>query len=278
MAVGTARRVGPVTVAEASAIVHATEIVRGDVPGGPSTSQTIMVSSLQRLLSELPADAAPEGYRLAVMEDNVLAKDTTSGREWAFRQLRRFYALDPESLLFRALRDLWGHDPSGQPQLAMLCALARDPVLRASATVILTAEPGAVIGPSDFDAAIEAAFPGAYKENTRQTTAQKIASSWAQSGHLRAVKATRKVRVRVHPTPAAAAYALLLAHLAGARGQALFETVWAQILDQPKSHLRDLAATASQHGLLEFRNAGGVIEVSFHQLLRPFDGDQGALL
>jgi hypothetical protein len=265
-------------VTETPAIVHVSGIVRGDHPGGPSTSQTIMVSSLQRLLAELPPDAAAEAYRLAVMQDNVLAKGTTSAREWAFRQLRRFYALDPDSLLFRALRDLWSHDLPGQPLLAMLCALARDPVLRASTTVILTAEPGVLIGPSDFDAAIEAAFPGSYKENTRQTTAQKIASSWAQSGHLHAVKATKKVRARVHSTPAATTYALLLGHLEGARGQSLFDTLWAQVLDEPKSHLYDLAATASQHGLLEFRNAGGVVEVSFHQLLRPLDDDQGALL
>jgi hypothetical protein len=49
------------------------------------------------------------------------------------------------------------------------------------------------------------------------------------------------------------------------------------MLDQPKSHLFDLAATASQQGILEFRNAGGVVEVTFHHLLRPFDGDQGTL-
>ena len=105
----------------------AAEIVRGDLPGGPSTSQTIMVSSLQRLLSLLPPGAPPEVYRSAVMEDNVLGKTTTGGREWAFRQLRRFYALDPRALLFRALRDLWLDDASGQPLLALLCATAREP-------------------------------------------------------------------------------------------------------------------------------------------------------
>jgi hypothetical protein len=252
-------------------------IVPGDVPGGPSTSQTIMIASLERLLSLVPVGAAPDVYRSAVMEENVLAKATTSGREWAFRQLRRFYALDPHSLLFRALRDLWEHDAAGQPLLALLCAIARDPVLRASGGVILAAEPGAVVGPSDFERAIEAAFPGAYKANTRRTTAQKLASSWTQSGHLHAERPTRKVRVRAHPTPAVVAYALLLGHLQGARGQALFGTLWSQILDQSKSHMFDLAATASQHGILEFRNAGGVVEVTFHHLLRPFDGDQGTL-
>lgn len=254
-------------------------IVPGDVPGGPSTSQTIMVSSLQHLLSVLPPNARPDAYRSAVMDDNVLAKGTTSGREWAFRQLRRFYALDPDTLLFRALRDLWTDDPAGQPLLALLCAMARDPVLRATSSVIVTAEPGQAIGPVDFDAAIEEAFPGAYKESTRVATAQKVASSWAQAGHLHAEKQNRKVRVLVHPTPGAVTYALLLGHLQGQRGQGLFDTVWARVLDQPKSQLSDLAATADQRRMLEFRNAGGVIEVSFHHLLRPFDdGDQGRLL
>lgn len=252
----------------------ATEIVRGDVPGGPSTSQTIMISSLQRLLSLLPPDASADSYRAAVMQENVLGKRTASGREWAFRQLRRFYALDNSSLLFRALRDLWADEPSGQPLLALLCALARDPVLRASASVILSAEPGEVVGPPNFDSAIEAAFPGTYKDNTRRTTAQKVASSWNQSGHLFAEKPTRKVRAHVHPTPASVAYALLLGHIQGGRGQGLFETVWVHVLDQPKSHLVDLAASASKRGMLEFRHSGGVIEVTFHQLLRPFDGDR----
>ena len=135
--------------------------VRGDVPGGPSTSQTIMVSSLQRLLSLLPPDASADAYRSAVMEDNILGKTTTGGREWAFRQLRRFYALDPRSLLlFRALRDLWLDDASGQPLLALLCAIARDPVLRASASVILSAEPGEVVGPADFEVSYRSCVSG----------------------------------------------------------------------------------------------------------------------
>ncbi len=266
------------TVAEALPATASDEIVSGDVPGGPSTSQTIMVSSLQRLLAELPADAPPSAYRAAVMDENVLAKATASGREWAFRQLRRFYALDPHSLLFRALRDLWEHVPDGQPLLALLCALARDPVLRASAAVIVGSDPGETITTSDFEAAIENKFPGAYKENTRRTTAQKVASSWDQAGHLHQENPGSKVRTRARPTPAATAYALMLGYLQGARGQALFSTPWAQVLDQPVSHLTDLAATASQAGMLELRHAGGVVEITFHALLRPFDEGQGALL
>jgi hypothetical protein len=254
------------------------EIVPGDVPGGPSTSQTIMVASLQRLLAELPLDASPSAYRSAIMEANVLGKETTGGREWAFRQLRRFYALDPGSLLFRALRDLWAHDQAGQPLLAQLCALARDSVLRASATAILRSEPGEAISTTDFEAVIEEKFPGAYKENTRRTTAQKVASSWDQSGHLHQDKPGSKVRVRVHPTPASTAYALMLGYLQGIRGQALFDTIWARVLDQPASRLLDLAAAASQYGLLELRHAGGVVDVTLRELLRPMDDVEVRLL
>jgi hypothetical protein len=262
-----------------SATAAGDEIVSGDVSGGPSTSQTIMVSSLRRLLSVLPPDAAQSAYRSAVMDENVLAKATTSGREWAFRQLRRFYALNPQSLLFRALRDLWEHDPDAQPLLALLCALARDPVLRASASVIIGSAPGEVVTTSDFQAAIENRFPATYKENTLRTAAQNVASSWDQAGHLHQERRRSKVRTRVHSTSAATAYALMLGYLQGGRGQALFDTLWVRVLDQAPSHLLDLAAAASQQGMLEFRQAGGVIEVGFRQLLRPFDSyDQGRLL
>jgi hypothetical protein len=263
-----------------SATAAGREIVSGDVSGGPSTSQTIMVSSLRRLLSELPPDAAQSAYRSAVMDENVLGKATTSGREWAFRQLRRFYALDPQSLLFRAMRDLWEHDPNGQPLLALLCALARDPVLRASAAVIVGSAPGEVVMTSDFQAAIESKFPATYKENTLRKTARNVASSWDQAGYLHQERRRSKVRTRVHPTSASTAYALMLGYLQGGRGQALFDTLWVRVLDhQAPSHLPDLAAAASQQGMLELRQAGGVIEVGFRGLLRSFDNhDQGRLL
>lgn len=261
------------TLVEETADQYAHEIVPGDVPGGPSTSQTIMVESLRRLLSEVPPTASPEAYQSAVRDENVLGKQTVRGREWAFRQLRRFYGLDPRLLLFRALRDLWSDDFAGQPLLAVLCALARDPVLRASTAVIIEADYGVEVTPREFALAIEEAFPGAYNHNTRRTAAQNVASSWRQSGHLLAEAATRKTRSRAECTPADVAYALLLGHLKGARGQGLFETLWVRVLDQPPSRLFDLAATASQRGMLELRQAGGVVEVGFGELLRPFDGD-----
>jgi hypothetical protein len=106
-----------------------------------------------------------------------------------------------------------------------------------------------------------------------------VASSWDQSGHLDKEKPGSKVRTRVHPTPASTTYALMLGHLQEVRGRALFDTLWARVLDQPASHLLDLAATASQYGMLELRQAGGVVDVGFRELLRPLEDDsQGRLL
>lgn len=253
------------------------EIVDGSVSGGPTTSQTIMVASLQHLLSDVPVDAPTSEYRSAIMAENVLAKETERAREWAFRQLRRFYGLDPEVLLFRALRDLWPDDPAGQPLLAMLCALARDPVLRSTARVILSSEPGASVEPADFRSVIEETFPGVYGDKTLRTAAGNVASSWHQAGHLYKATRTEKIRTRAIATPADLAYALLLGHLQGHRGQALFDTLWARVLDQPPSRLTDLAVSASQRGLIEFKNAGGIVEVGFSVLLRPTDNPAASL-
>lgn len=171
---------------------------------------------------------------------------------------------------------MWDHDESGQSVLALLCALARDPVLRVSATAILQAKVGTLLSPDDFDAAIEAAYPGAYNENTRRTTAQNVASSWAQAGHLHIEGPKRKLRIQACCTATTVAYALMLGYLQGHRGQTLFETLWTKVLDRSTSHLVDLAATASQFGMIEFHHAGGVMEINFAQLLRPFDGELGA--
>ena len=44
------------------------------------------------------------------------------------------------------------------------------------------------------------------------------------------------------------------------------------MLDQPRSHLVDLATVASQRMLIDFRNSGGVLEIGFTELLRPIEG------
>ena len=226
--------------------------------------------SLATLLDVVPIDAPTGTYDTAVIDGNVLGK-SDGGRAPAYVALSGggLYLLRPDSILFRALRDLWSDDPTAQPLLAGLCALARDSVFRASSTVILASSPGDVFTATDMSLAVGKQFPSNYSDGTLAKIGRNAFSSWEQTGHLAVGERNTKVRTRTRCCAANVTYAMLLGHLQGDRGHALFETLWARVLDQPRSRLVDLAVLASQQGMLEFRHGGGVIEVTFHATTTP---------
>ena len=253
-------------------VLIADEIVSTKRSGGANTSHTIIVPALTQLLFNVPPEAPATDYERAIVDENVLGKATAGSRSRTYRYLRELYMLRPDSLLFRSLRDLWTDDSSGQPLLAGLCALARDAVFRASASVIFATDPGDEITSTDLAEAVEKEFPSAYSPSTIAKIGRNTFSSWEQTGHLQVIPKGTKARRRPTCTASTTAFALLLGHIEGVRGAALFETFWAQVLDQPKSHLIDLAAVASQRSLVDFKNSGGVTVVDFSGLLRPIEG------
>ena len=170
------------------------EIVPGDRSGGTNTSHTIVVPALQQLLSSVDRNAEAEAYDRAVLEENVLGKDTTGSRKRTLRYLRELYLLRPDAVLFRALRDLWTDGIDGQPLLAGLCALARDAVFRASAAAIFETDPGDEVTSADLADAVEQVFPSAYSESTLAKVGRNAFSSWEQTGHLRALRGGRRRR------------------------------------------------------------------------------------
>jgi hypothetical protein len=106
-------------------------------PIGTHISRTIMLADLRLLLSSCHLTADIATYRQAVIEENVLHKRTVSTRRLSFKRLRELYILDKSILLFRALRDLWEYEPDAQPMLALLCAVARDPLLRSTVDTVV---------------------------------------------------------------------------------------------------------------------------------------------
>jgi hypothetical protein len=262
---------------DTSSLNTGTEIIAGDVSGGSTTSQTITIASLGSLIDSVPATASAGTYEQAVVDENVLGKGSDSARRRVFRHLRELYILRPDSILFRALRDLWAIDPAARPLLAGLVAVARDAAFRASSLAILNSSPGEVVKAVDLAAAVDERFPGNYGEGTLGKIGRNTFSSWTQTGHLEAVGRTAKIRSRAACMPANLALALFLGHLEGKRGQALFETLWVRLLDRPISHLMEIGILASRQGLLEFRASGGIVEVGFQNLSRPVDDkNQGA--
>lgn len=225
-----------------------------------------MLPDVRTLLTICPPSAMLGDYQAAVVDDNVLLKATVVTRKTVFSKLRQLYALDPQVLLFRALRDLWGEDPEAQPLLALLSAVARDPILRCTSPAILEAKLGERVTSAMLAAAADTGLPGRYNKRTLASIGRNTASSWQQSGHLvgRLVKTRSMAKCR----PTSVAFALLLGYLCGARGEALFSTLWSRLLDAPAHILQEQATVASRHGYLEYRQAGGIVDVGFRFLLR----------
>lgn len=237
--------------------------------GGTHTSRTIMMRELAILLKACAPKASPEDYAKAILRDNVLAKTSESTRARSLRYLRELYVLDRRSLLFRGLRDLWDSDADAQPALALLCALARDPLLRTTAEAVIDAPLETHVDAEMLAAAVADAFPDSYSDAVRNKIGRNAASSWTQSGHLEGRSSKQRVRAACHP--AAVAFALMLAHLADARGLGLLRTVWGRALDAPDHVVFEEAFAAAQRGWIEFRRAGDVIDVGFAWLLRPVE-------
>jgi len=232
---------------------------------GTHTSRTIMFDELRAVFANCRPDATRDDYLSAINEDNCLGKRTAATRKLSSQRLSELYALDPEGPLFRIMRRCWYADRDGQAVLAVLLALARDPLLRISAPPVLRMRPGEELARQQMTDALNRAVGSRLSVSTLDKVVRNAASSWTQSGHLKG--RGRKVRQSVTPMAATMAFALLLGYLAGTRGAALFETLWAQVLDAPPGELMHLAMDARRLGFLDMSQSGGVIDVSFSRLL-----------
>ncbi|MDX1418228.1 MAG: hypothetical protein R3293_28770, partial [Candidatus Promineifilaceae bacterium] len=193
-------------------------------PGGTHTSRTMLLKELTLLLESCPATCDFAYYERAILLDNVLMKQTDSTRRRTLRSMRELYALRREVPLFRALRDLWDEDQDARPLLALQCAAARDPLLRATSSLILELPIRATVSSSELADAVKEAFPDRYNLSTLNKIGRNTASSWTQAGYLEG--RTSKTRVNIKPTASSVAYAILQGHLCGERGDALFDTIW----------------------------------------------------
>ncbi len=234
--------------------------------GSTHTSRTIMLEDLAALFAYVEqADADKEKFRQAVETENCLGKRSVKTRQLTFRHLVALYALDPAILMFRALRFFWDRDPDGRPLQAMLCAYARDSLLRMSASFILKHSEGAAITREALEVYIEENAPDRFSPATLKSTAQNLNSSWTKSGHLNGRQ--RKIRSRAIATPGSVAYALLLGYLTGVRGESLFHTEYAALLDCPPNYAMELAEDASRRGWMVFKRIGNVMEALFPNLI-----------
>ena len=232
---------------------------------GTHTSRTIMLDELSQLLDAVPGEASRRDYAQAVTEGNCLGKRTAATRKLSLQRLTELYGLDARLLLFRVFKGLWGRHEASRPLLALLLALARDPLLRATARAVVAIPFGHELGRQAMKDALSGIVEGRLNDATLDKVVRNASSSWTQSGHLRG--RGRKIRQRVAATPAAVAYALLTGFALGRRGRLLFETPWAEVLDAPPGELVEVAVDARRLGLVDLKQSGRMIDVSFPAML-----------
>ncbi|HCF60730.1 MAG TPA: hypothetical protein DFS52_22360, partial [Myxococcales bacterium] len=206
---------------------------------GTHSSRTLMLTELEAVLAAAPDAVDRATYAAAIIEDNCLEKPTGSTRRLSNQRLGELYALDPFSVVFRVLRGLWDTDPTARPLLAMLTALARDPLFMASAAPVLSQAPGVELQRAPIREALRKLVGERMNDGTLDKVVRNVSSSWTQTGHL--TGRTFKHRQRVSAPPTAVAFALWLGNAAGFRGEELFTTGWIAALDCTATSARTLA-------------------------------------
>jgi hypothetical protein len=228
--------------------------------GGTHQAKTMMLREISTFLDSFAGSA---DSRSLIIDANVLNKRTASSRLVTFRHLSALYGIEKMPIITLALASLWQRDQQGRPLLALLCALARDPLLRDTLKPVLDTPVGIPVRWPALAAVFEQKHPGRFSPKMLKSLAQNCASTWTQSGHLWG--AVRKQRIRAEATPYAASYAALIATVCGFGGPALLDSAWLKALDLEHDRALELLRRAEGHGLVRVRAVGDVIEVSVRQ-------------
>jgi hypothetical protein len=234
--------------------------------GSVHTARTMMLEDLGLLFEAISDSAASKNeYLNAIVEDNCLKKRSVKTRQLTAEYLTGLYILNPPVTIFRALRFFWQRDTTGHPIIALLCAYARESLLRSTAEFILNFSEGTVVKRESLEEFIDNMESDRFSKATLKSVAQNINSSFTKSGHLSG--RIKKIRSKANPTPGAAAYALFLGYLSGLRGESLFNSEYTRLLDCPAQRTIELAEIASQRGWIVFKRIGNVMELLFPNLL-----------
>ncbi len=221
---------------------------------------------LRDLAALLNAQASTgETQATLVLDANALDKPTGSARRLTLARLRGLYGIGSALPLSQVLTGLWRLDPDARPMLALLCAVARDPLLRDSADVVLQAPVGAQVRWPLIAERLLSEHPDRFSPKMLKSLSQNCASSWTQSGHLQGRVVKRRARPRA--SPVSAAYAAWLATLAGFGGPALLDSPWLAVLDRSRDERLGLLRQAESLGLTRVRAAGEMVEIAVKQPL-----------
>ncbi len=227
--------------------------------------RSMMFLEMRTLVRSMPLTVTKDDFTKAIVDENILEKPTLSSRRESLIRLTQLYGMDPSKALFRVLWDLGHSDLDSLPQLCLVCAYARDPQLRHSFELIRTLRLGEVLARADMEQHLENGFPGRFSRATKASMAQNVNTTWTFGGHLAGkVKKTRRLP---EPRPVSAAYAMFVGYLTGLRGERLLNSIFAALVASNRSQLQAALSLASARGLLSLKQAAGIVEFDFPNLL-----------
>lgn len=232
---------------------------------GAHSARTMMLAEITELFNGRSVDATLAEYREDIELFNVLHKPTEKARKLTWRHLIDLYGMDTSTPLFRIFRQLWESDESARPLLACQMALTRDPLLRLSQEKILSLAPGQLLPREDMEQAVDEECPGRYSKAMLKSLAQNVNGTWTNAGFLEG--RIKKYRKEPDVRPVNVVFALFLGYLQGATGNRLFINEWLNLLGCRQERLVELARQASYSGLINFKHASEVVEITFPHYL-----------
>lgn len=232
---------------------------------GAHSARSMMFLEMRVLVRAMPLTVTKNDLTKAIVEENVLEKPTLSSRKKSLRHLMELYGMNPSKTLFRVLWDLGQADLDSLPQLCLVCAYARDPQLCHSFELIRTLRLSEVLARAAMEQHLENGFPGRFSPAMKKSMAQNVNTTWTFGGHL-AGKA-KKTRRLPEPRPISAAYAMFVGYLTGLRGERLLNSAFAALVASNRSQLQTTLVLASARGLLSLKQAAGIVEFDFSNLL-----------
>ena len=232
---------------------------------GAHSARSMMFLEMCTLVRAVPLSVTCDDFAKAIVEENVLEKPTLSSRKKSLRHLKELYGLDPSKALFRVLWELGHADLDSLPQLCLVCAYARDPQLRHSFELIRALHLGKLLARADMEQHLENGFPGRFSRATKASMARNVNTTWTFGGHL--TGKVKKTKCLPEPRPLSAAYAMFVGYLTGFRGERLLDSAFASLVASNRSQLQASLSLASAKGLLSLKQAAGIVEFDFSNLL-----------
>jgi hypothetical protein len=200
----------------------------------------------------------------AIIEDNLLGKETISNRRDIIEKLRLFYALDASFPIFSFFQTMWVRNPNSRPLLAFQLAQARDRFLYKLHFLIESFTAEQQIQTKTVLNLLPDTWKSSYSENSINAMAKHLVSAWSEAGFL--LKGSKKYRVMPEVFPENICYAIFLCKMQEISGEQIFNSVWLRSLLLDRQAIINLGIIANQKGIIEFQMSSNLLRIKFPEL------------